>query len=253
MHNNAEDGFHREASVAELDLSGRLLRLWDLAVIFRQHMAAAGDDANASKFVRNDVDWCHANSVHYWAAQDTIVVSCRESFVVGIGYTDSSIKWILGHASKMWFQFPSLQAVALTLAPGSEAPIGQHSVTVTPAGELLLFDNGLASLSSTNVPAGVSRNVSFLRKYHIDPSRKLASEVWRYSHTKAPYSSVCSSVYQEGNSYLVDYAHVNGPNGFLHLVGLDANSTVAFDFKYAGDCWNAWNAKILHLGGLVFK
>jgi hypothetical protein len=236
-----------------LDFSGRLLRLWDLAVIFRQHMAAAGDVASADKFVLNDVDWCHANSVHYWMSQDTLVVSCRESFVVGIGYADSKIKWLLGHTSKLWYQFPSLRAMALALAPGTEAPIGQHSVSITSAGELLLFDNGLPSLASTNVPAGIPRNVSYLRKYRIDPTRRLASEVWTYSHPGAMYSSVCSSVYQEGSSFLVDYAHVNGPNGFLHLVGLGANNSVAFDFKYAGDCWNAWNAKILRLDNLHFQ
>ncbi len=87
-------------------------------------------------------DWFHSNGVAYWKAYDLLVVSSRENFVAGIGYTDKKVKWLLGDPEKAWYRFPSLKALALKLGPLTSPPIGQHSVSITPAGELLLYDNG---------------------------------------------------------------------------------------------------------------
>lgn len=100
-------------------------------------------------------------------------------------------------------------------------------------------------------PAGDSRDRSEPRRYRIDPVRMVATEVWSFSHLPKISSSICSSVYQEGSSYLIDYPH--GADGKLHFVGLGKGDAVAFDYQYDGQCWNGWNTKIIRLSALTFK
>ena len=113
-----------------------------MAEIISAAMIAGGDDP--AEFVYpSPTDWFHNNSCTYDRATDTLLVSSRENFVIGIDYETSTIKWILGDPTKKWYEFPSLQAFALALAPDSLPPIGQHSLSITYDQHLLLLDNGL--------------------------------------------------------------------------------------------------------------
>ena len=110
----------------EVDVSGRVLKTWNLADIISAAMRAGGDDP--SQFVHpTPTDWFHGNSVTYNRADDSLIVSSRENFLICIDYETSGIKWILGDPTKKWYQFPSLRKFALTLPPGSLPPIGQHA------------------------------------------------------------------------------------------------------------------------------
>jgi len=243
---NVEGASHVESTIFEVNKSGVILDRWNISQIVRDAMSAAGD--NSADFVRDGADWFHNNAATYWAATDTLVVSGREDFVVGIGYTDKQIKWILGDLSKAWATYPSLRAFALTMAPGSIAPIGEHAVSITPDGNLMLFDNGFHSYNQT--PAGDDHTYSAPRKYSINLVTKTATEVWNFKHAESIYSPICSSVYQQGNSYLVDYAHAT--DGYLHLVGVGAGDTTAFEYTWAGQCWDGWNARIISLEGVRY-
>ena len=107
-------------------------------------MRAGGDDP--SQFVSPaPTDWFHNNAVTYNRADDSLIISSRENFVICIDYTHNAIKWICGDPTKKWYQFPSLRRFALTAAPGSLPPIGEHAVSITYDQHLLLFDNGFAS------------------------------------------------------------------------------------------------------------
>ena len=44
---------------------------------------------------------------------------------------------------------PSLRRFALTVAPGSLPPIGQHAISITYDQNILVLDNGLESLGHT--------------------------------------------------------------------------------------------------------
>ena len=100
----------------------------------------------ASLFIRSPTDWFHNNGVTYNRADDSLIVSSRENFLICLDYETSAIKWILGDPTKKWYQFPSLRKFALTLAPGSLPPIGQHALSVTYDQNLLVFDNGQISI-----------------------------------------------------------------------------------------------------------
>jgi hypothetical protein len=221
-----------ETVLAEITPTGQVLRQWDMAAIFRDFMRAHGDDP--SNFVRAGVDWFHMNSAIYNPADDSLLVSSRENFVVKLDYASGRIKWLFGDPTKHWYvDYPSLRAVALRLDGGGKYPIGQHSLSVTPDGSLLLFNNGTASL---NQPPGTSPGATLAAsapvKYRIDEQAGTASVTWTYEHQPAVVSELCSSVYQAGASnYLVAYSMAGGGvKG--KLVGVDSAGNVAFDYEY---------------------
>jgi arylsulfate sulfotransferase len=160
----------------EVDAAGNVLRTWNLADIISAAMIAGGD--NPSLFVYPaPTDWFHNNATAYRSCDNSLIVSSRENFVIAIDYDSGNIKWILGDPTKHWYEFPSLRAFSLTLAPGTLPPIGQHAVSV-PGDQLLLFDDGAGS--NFQQPPGETRNYSAPRKYQIDLNAFEATETWHY-------------------------------------------------------------------------
>ena len=233
---------YTESTILEVDTTGKVLATFSLSSIISDAMTAGGDDP--SQFVPapgNGSDWFHNNAAAYWPEQDALIVSSRENFVIAIGYTSKKILWILGDVQKQWYQFPSLRAFALTPTPGTVTPIGQHALSIVD-NQLLLFDDGYQSFNHS--PSGNSRGFSVPRKYAIDPVAMTASEVWSFYSNPAVWSDICSSVYQVGDSYLVDYAAQGG--GPL-MMGLGPNNEVAFQYLYGGGFQTGWNAWPINL------
>ena len=241
-----------ESVIMEVDSSGNVLHTWNIADIISAAMVAGGDDP--SQFVRPaPTDWFHNNAVTYRRSDDSLIVSSRENFVICIDYKTGAIKWILGDYSKKWYQFPSLRKYAVTLGANTLPPIGQHAVSITRDGNLLLFDDGTKSLFQT--PAGDSRTYSTPRKYMLDLKLNTAKEVWNYSSRQGfIYSAFCSSVYEDGAlNYLIDYS-LAGSRTYAELIGVCANGQKVFDYRFApaDGCGTAWNAIPIHLESLVF-
>jgi hypothetical protein len=225
----------------EVDAAGNVLRTWNLADIISAAMIAGGDDPSQFVFPA-PTDWFHNNATAYRSSDDSLIVSSRENFVIALDYDSGNIKWILGDPTKHWYEFPSLRAFALTLAPGTLPPIGQHAVSM-PGDQLLLFDDGTGS--SFQQPPGEMRNYSAPRKYQIDLGAFEATETWHYYPDPSVYSAYCSSVYEDApDNYVIDYTL--GP-GYTGIVGLDASGNVAFNYRYEQDgCGTAWNAIQIH-------
>jgi len=242
-----------EATILEVNpVNGTVIRTFDLATIIENNMRAYGD--NPAGFVRRGVDFFHNNSAAYWASQNTLVVSSRENFVIGIDYTTQQIKWILGDTAKLWYNYPSLRRYALALPSGSLPPIGQHSVSITSHDELMLFDNGKESMEQT--PVGTSRYEGIPRRYAINLATMTATETWNFVHTPVIHTPICSSIYQDGTSYLINYASENlwqTTPLYVRITGIDANKNVAFEYRYPGNWDTGWNASPIHLDGLTFN
>jgi hypothetical protein len=196
------------------------------------------------------------NATYYNRADDSVIVSSRENFVICIDYHTGAIKWILGDPTKKWYQFPSLRKFALTLAPGSLPPIGEHGVSVTYDQHLLLFDNG--NPSNFQRPIGEARNFSSPRKYKLDLNTKIATEVWNYEANHILNSPICSSVYEDAPlNYLIDYAFSNSSlqtgQGLAELLGLDGTGHRVFWYTYETMfCNTAYNSRIIHLENTKF-
>jgi hypothetical protein len=239
----------------EVDASGNVLKIWDMAAIITAVMTAGGDDP--SQFVYPaPTDWWHNNSTTYNRADDSIIISSRENFVICLDYETNAIKWILGDTTKKWYSFPSLAQYALSLAPNTIAPAGQHSVSISFDQDLLLYDNGEGSF--TLQPPGVTRTYSSPRKYHLDLENKIATEVWNYENDQSVFTYICSSIYEDAPyNYLVDYSYVPDPIGgspHAQLLGLNAAGERIFYYQYGPIeyCNTAFNSIPLHLENTKF-
>jgi hypothetical protein len=252
---DADTTTYLESVIIEVNASGRVLKTWNLANIISAAMIAGGDDP--SEFVyRSPIDWFHMNGVAYNRADDSLIVSSRENFLICIDYETSRIKWILGDPMKKWHQFPSLSNFALTVPPASLSPIGQHAPSITYDQNLLTFDNGKNSWS--HVPRGDERRYSSPRKYQLNLSSKTATEVWNFSMNESVYSPYCSSIYEDAPyNYLIDYSLVNGGLPglpvFARLLGLNAAGERIFYYQYpATNCGKIYRALPVHLENTKF-
>ena len=251
----ADTTSYYESVIMEVDFSGNVLKRWNFADIISAAMRAGGDDPSQFVFPA-PTDWFHNNAAYYNRADDSVIVSSRENFVICIDYETSAIKWILGDPTKKWYQFPSLRRFALTLAPGSLPPIGQHGISFTYDEHLLLFDNG--NPSTFQHPVGDRRTYSSPRKYQLNLNTKVATEVWNYEVNRIIYSPICSSVYEDAPlNYLVDYAFADSSlqtgQGSAELLGLEGTGHRVFWYKYdTMFCNTAYNSRIIHLENTKF-
>jgi hypothetical protein len=239
----------------EVDASGRVLKRWDLADIISRAMRAGGDDPG--RFVyQTPNDWFHNNSVAYNRADDSLIISSRENFLICIDYDTRAIKWILGDPTKKWYQFPSLRRYALTLASGSMPPIGQHAISVTFDQNILVFDNG--QNSTFQGPAGMERAYSTPRKYKLDLNARTATEIWNFDLGQSLWCPFCGSVYEDAPfNYLINFTFVDGvkdPGSLAQWIGLNEDGETAFRYQYHSTpgCTVSFNAIPLHLENTKF-
>ena len=220
-----------ESIALEMTSDGRVLNTWDMGAILSTYMQANGDDPTT--FVRPGVDWFHMNAMTYDPKDDSVIVSSRENFLIKLDYKTGTIIWIFGDPTKYWYTFPSLRAKALTLVGGGLYPIGQHAVSITSDGLVMVFNDGYGSLNQpAGAPAGESRSYSAVSAYAIDAASGTAQEAWDFDYDQTVYSEFCGSVYEvPGKTYLIDYAMANNMTD-ARLVGLDSNHNVIFDFQY---------------------
>jgi hypothetical protein len=245
-----------ESEILEVNSAdGTVLKTFNMANIISAAMIAGGDDPSQFVFP-TPTDWFHNNGATYNRADDSLIVSSRENFLICLDYETSAIKWILGDPTKKWYQFPSLRKFALALAPGSLPPIGQHAPSITYDQNIMVFDNGQDSLFQ--MPPGAQREFASPRKYSLDLAGKIATEVWNYPMNESIHSPFCSSVYEDAPlNYLIDYALVNGglpgvPT-FAQLLGLNAAGEKIFYYQYpTGGCNTAYNSFPIHLENTKF-
>ncbi len=244
-----------ETILVELAPDGNILQKWDLAAIIGDYMRSQGDDP--SSFVRPGADWFHMNASTYDPSDDSIIVSSRENFLIKLDYGTGNIRWIFGDPKKYWHTFASLRAKALTLQGAGWSPIGQHGISITTDGLLMMFDDGLGSRNQPpGAPAGDNLSFSRVTAYAIDEAGMSATQRWEFDYTSDIYSSICSSAYEPGNgrqSLLVDYAAANEITQ-ARLVGLNPAHDVVFDFEYpTTGCNTAWNAIPIGFNNLVIE
>jgi arylsulfate sulfotransferase len=243
-----------ESVIIEVSPVGAVLHRWDMANIITQAMIAGGDDPNQFVY-HSPTDWFHNNGVAYNRADNSLIVSSRENFLICIDYDTGAIKWILGDTTKRWYEFPSLRRFALTLAPGSLPPIGQHAPSITYDQDILMLDNGF--FSSFQQPPGVNRNYASPRKYQVNLGTRMATEVWNHEMGRTILSPICGSTYEDApQNYLVDYAVVGGLQAqqqYAELLGLNAAGETVFYFQYPTNfCDEIYNARPIHLENAQF-
>jgi arylsulfate sulfotransferase len=128
-------------------------------------------------------DWGHANAVIEDPRDGDMILSLRHQDAVVKFDREGRIKWILGPHANWPAQF---QPYLLT-------PVGtpfawqyhQHAPMVTPAGTLMLFDNGnhRASPFDGTTPVADSENHSRAVEFAIDERTMEVGEVWEFQNT----------------------------------------------------------------------
>ena len=245
-----------ESVIMEVDSkNGNVLKTFNMADIISQAMRAGGDDPNQFVFHR-PIDWFHNNGAVYNRADDSIIISSRENFLICLDYNSRAIKWIFGDPTKKWYTFPSLRRFAVTAAPGSLYPIGQHAPSITFDQGLMILDNGQKSL--LHDPPGDQREYASPRKYSLDLEHNVFTEVWNFPQQQNIHCPFCSSVYEDQPyNYLIDYAFVNGglpgiPT-FAQLQGLNARGETIYRYQYPTvGCNTAYNSIPIHLESTKF-
>ncbi len=252
-----------EAVDIEIDANGNVLNTWDLGAIISAAMVAGGDDP--SKFTAPvGTDWFHNNATTYNPSDNTLIVSSRENFVIAVDYdppadgSQRKIHWILGDNSKHWHQFASLRKFALRAVngTGTPPPIGQHATSLNSKGELMLFDDGYASIYQQ--PPGRQRNYSAPRAYDLNlaPTARTAQATFNYNQNQSIYASVCGSAYEDASApgnFLFDYPTAQNRTVTI-LIGLNSSGTQVFNYQYPAvqTCGTTWNTQIIHLENLQF-
>src|SRR5213595_1699048 len=87
----ADTTTYTESVVMEFDFSGALLKTWNLADIISAAMRAGGDDPSQVVYPA-PTDWFHNNAACYSRADDSLIVSSRENFVIALDYNTGAIK-----------------------------------------------------------------------------------------------------------------------------------------------------------------
>ncbi|MEJ7740664.1 MAG: aryl-sulfate sulfotransferase [Chitinophagaceae bacterium] len=193
-----------EDYVIEIDRrTGGIVYTWDLKESL---------DENRLVMYAEERDWMHINALFYDSSDNTIIVSGRMQGVVKLSY-DNKVKWILG-PHKDWgknrrgenlnpFLLTPLDArgnkITDTLMlngnknhPDFEWSWFQHSPTLMPNGDLLLFDNGWRRNFNGADTDPYSRAV----EYKIDPVKMTVRQVWQYGKERGieTYSRIVSNV-----------------------------------------------------------
>ena len=119
----------------------------------------------------------------------------------------------------------------------------------------MVFDNG--QFSQFQMPPGEERRYASPRKYSIDLTANVATEIWNYPQGESILSPFCGSVYEDAPlNYVIDYAFVNGtlpPPQYAQLLGLDALGEKIFYYQYpTTGCNTAYNSIPIHLESTKF-
>ncbi|HHQ4631751.1 aryl-sulfate sulfotransferase [Aeromonas hydrophila] len=243
-----------ESFLSEIDSSGKVIKEWDLGKIFSEYMLQEGDDP--SNFVRDGVDWFHMNAATYDPADDTLVISSRENFVVKLDYATGKLIWLLGDETKHWYTYPSLQKIALSLSSG-QTPIGQHAVSMTKDGKLMLFNNGRRSFNNpAGTPTGIDLATSQTAIFAIDNQNKTAQVAWSFDD--GIYSDICSSIYEDKlatqGDFLINYAAADNRTKVV-IQGINKDKQKLFEFTYPSPtpCATSWNAIQIPLENIHFQ
>lgn len=221
-----------ESILVDVNLEGEIFKVWDFGSILSDYMIENGDDP--SNFVRDGYDWFHMNSAIYDEANNLIIASSRENFVIAIDYDTNEIKWLFGDETKHWYEnYASLRN--LSLSSIDIKPMGQHSLSIDD-GNLLMFNNGQKSFNQPQgVPAGATLETSLVSSYQIDQETQSALRFWNYD--AGIYSDICSSVYKfkESSDYLIMYTSAGRLNKdepyFAVMQAINKSKNILFEFK----------------------
>jgi hypothetical protein len=163
----------------EFRRDGTVVDSWHLFDILDPYRIGYGTISEywARKGILNSRDWTHTNSLIHDPSDDSLILSMRhQDAVIKIDRKTKTLKWILGTPdgwSEKWADKLLRPAGAL------DWPYHTHNATVTPAGTLLLFDNGNHRAVPGQAPLAPAENYSRAVEFDVDTEAGTVAQVWQ--------------------------------------------------------------------------
>lgn len=161
-------------------------------------------------------DWSHANAFHYDARSDTLIVSLRhQDCFVKIDRRSNEILWILGNPEGWRDQW---RRHLLQPRGDLQWPYHQHGVELTPAGTILLYDNGNFQAVPPEPKRPAFRNYSRVVEFQVDEAERTVRQVWEYGGPEdemfyAPFYGDADWLPQTGNILITDGGRIETADG----------------------------------------
>jgi arylsulfate sulfotransferase len=169
----------------EMQRDGTIVRDWRFMDLFDPYRLGYGSlETGFYEPIYGDVldepgkDWSHGNAVYYDPSDDTALVSFyHQSVVVKLDLASGELVWMLGNPEGWGERWQDL-----FLQPNGDMPwqYHQHAPKLTPAGTMLLFDNGKNRAFPPNPRALPPNAFSRAVEYRIDEAAGTVEEVWSY-------------------------------------------------------------------------
>jgi len=122
------------------------------------------------------IDWSHANTILFNEDDDAYIINFRyQSALMEIDKKTKEINWIFGEPSG-WSK--NLQKKLIKLEGDSEWFWHQHSPSLTPAGNILIFNNSNYHARPFEKPIDRLSTRSHAVEYKINEETFIAKEVW---------------------------------------------------------------------------
>lgn len=158
---------------------------------------------------RGTIDWSHANSI-VTLDDESILVNYRyQSAITKIDRKTGDISWIAGEPSG-WSR--ELQPRLLKMKGDAKWFWHQHGPTITPAGTLLLFDNGNFQARPFQEPTPPAQTRSRMVEYSLDQDEGFIQERWS---TVIPDDPPVVSFAMGSTQYLPETGNLLAGYGFL--------------------------------------
>ena len=126
-------------------------------------------------------DWTHGNGLYYDARDDSVIAGFKfMDAIIKIDRKSGTIKWILGEPT----DWGALNDRVLRPVGGSEFrwPWRMHNPRLTPAGTIVVFDNGSHQSRPPRPVKGVDEVFSRGVEYEVDEKLMTVRQVWQSDH-----------------------------------------------------------------------
>lgn len=155
-------------------------------------------------------DWSHANAVWYDAERDEVLVGLRhQDAVVALDHATGEVTWILAPEAG-WR--PPWDALRLRPAGPAIEPFHPHGAKLTPAGRLMLFDNGSGRASPFDAPLPDALNRSRGLELALDHTARTWTATLQVEASPPVFADTvgdCDPLPRTGN-VLVTFGNVTG-------------------------------------------
>ncbi|MCC8062191.1 MAG: aryl-sulfate sulfotransferase [Rikenellaceae bacterium] len=144
-------------------------------------------------------DIIHTNAIAYSKDDNCFIVSMRNQGVVKISRDTHRVIWMMTPHLFIGDLVPECRDRLLTPLnfpnAAEEWNIGQHSCTLLPTGDVMIFDNHNEPYQDADPSARYSRIVSF----KVDDAGRTIEKVWNFHTPDKKFSSYMGSAYLQSN------------------------------------------------------